>query len=362
MTKKATIKTIGSGYQSSATLDENFSAINDKLENTISRDGSTPNDMGADLDLSNNDVLNAKTVNAKALLLNGVSATVGSLVATPPASSITFDDTLAAFTATNVQDALELVAPLANPTFTGTVNVSSTTLTLADDQIAGAKVAVATDTTRGTVEKSASAENTGGTATDVYPDVAGVKEMIDTFVPTPGTKLLASATASNDATIELTAFDATNYSSYIVVLSNVIPSTDSTGFSLRTSSDGGSTFDSGSTDYTWYNRRQTHESVPVSTETGSSGSGSIRLAEAFNIGSDVGEYGYSAVFTIHRPGESLSTHITWEGIYEDAGGLVRMIEGSATRVSAGAVDAMQFFFGSGNVESGFFELYGMRKS
>lgn len=39
----------------------------------------------------------------------------------------------------------------------------------------------ATTTSTGVVEKSTSGENTGGVATDVYPDVAGVKEMIDTF-------------------------------------------------------------------------------------------------------------------------------------------------------------------------------------
>lgn len=41
-------------------------------------------------------------------------------------------------------------------------------------------LAVATETVAGLVEKSTSGENTTGTATDVFPDVAGVKEMIDT--------------------------------------------------------------------------------------------------------------------------------------------------------------------------------------
>jgi hypothetical protein len=44
-------------------------------------------------------------------------------------------------------------------------------------------VNTATDTAEGLVEKSTSAENVAGTATDVFPDVAGVKEMVDTFSP-----------------------------------------------------------------------------------------------------------------------------------------------------------------------------------
>jgi hypothetical protein len=39
----------------------------------------------------------------------------------------------------------------------------------------------ATTDMQGLVEKSTSAENTGGTATDKFPDVAGTKEMIETF-------------------------------------------------------------------------------------------------------------------------------------------------------------------------------------
>lgn len=42
----------------------------------------------------------------------------------------------------------------------------------------------ATTSDPGVIEKSDSGENTGGTATDVFPDVAGVKEMIDTHSTT----------------------------------------------------------------------------------------------------------------------------------------------------------------------------------
>lgn len=60
-----------------------------------------------------------------------------------------------------------------------TLDVSGGTLTLADDQIAGAKVATATDTTEGVVELSTTAENEAGTATDKVPTVAGVMEIVE---------------------------------------------------------------------------------------------------------------------------------------------------------------------------------------
>ena len=62
MAKTATINTISSGYASQTQLNENFININTALNNTLSRDGSLPNAMNADLDLNNNDLLNVKAI------------------------------------------------------------------------------------------------------------------------------------------------------------------------------------------------------------------------------------------------------------------------------------------------------------
>lgn len=81
MSKKATLTDVSSGYTQETTLNDNFDALNDKFDNTLSLDGSTPNSMGADLDLDSNDILNAGTVNTSNLYINGVQAV--SLSATP---------------------------------------------------------------------------------------------------------------------------------------------------------------------------------------------------------------------------------------------------------------------------------------
>jgi hypothetical protein len=44
-------------------INSNFSAIEAAIENTLSRDGTTPNQMDADLDLDGNDLLNVATIN-----------------------------------------------------------------------------------------------------------------------------------------------------------------------------------------------------------------------------------------------------------------------------------------------------------
>jgi hypothetical protein len=66
MTKKPTVTTLQSGFNSTETLNTNFEALRDGFDNTLSLDGSTPNAMEADLDLNGNNI-----IGADGLLING---------------------------------------------------------------------------------------------------------------------------------------------------------------------------------------------------------------------------------------------------------------------------------------------------
>ena len=58
MAKRPTVSTITTGHASITKLNNNFTALRDGFDNTISRDGSSPNTMSADLDLNGNDLNN----------------------------------------------------------------------------------------------------------------------------------------------------------------------------------------------------------------------------------------------------------------------------------------------------------------
>lgn len=58
MSKIDPLASIVSGYAGAVLLDANFEKIETALENTLSRDGSTPNNMTADLDMDGNRILN----------------------------------------------------------------------------------------------------------------------------------------------------------------------------------------------------------------------------------------------------------------------------------------------------------------
>lgn len=83
LTLSTIVNILTSPIAAATALNNNFSAIISAIENTLSRDGTSPNQMGADLDLNSNDLLNVtnlgvNTVNAQAVFINGEPVVPGS--------------------------------------------------------------------------------------------------------------------------------------------------------------------------------------------------------------------------------------------------------------------------------------------
>lgn len=66
------IKNVISAGFNLAKLNENFTKIETSLQDGVSRSGQSPNQMEADLDLNNNDLLNAKDIDTTTLTVDGV--------------------------------------------------------------------------------------------------------------------------------------------------------------------------------------------------------------------------------------------------------------------------------------------------
>lgn len=79
MAKKPTITTLTSGFNSTTTLNNNFTALRNAFDNTLSLDGSTPNAMNADFDMNSNDILNVGEIDVQALTIDGVAVYPGSV-------------------------------------------------------------------------------------------------------------------------------------------------------------------------------------------------------------------------------------------------------------------------------------------
>lgn len=73
MGKLFTPQDVSSGFNTTNSLNTNFDNIETALDRTLSRYGETPNAMAVDLDMDNNDILNAGTISCDNLLIDGLT-------------------------------------------------------------------------------------------------------------------------------------------------------------------------------------------------------------------------------------------------------------------------------------------------
>lgn len=132
---KLVLDDIGSTLTNTAatTINNNNNKIEQALENTLSRDGSTPNNMQADLDMDSNDILNVDNIHANVIVLNGSTLVPGDVTEIPPGSI----DTIA------LADGAVTTDKLANNSITGDKIADGAvgTADLANESITEAKIA-----------------------------------------------------------------------------------------------------------------------------------------------------------------------------------------------------------------------------
>lgn len=168
---------------------------------------------------------------------------------------------------------------------------------------------------------------------------------------------LATATASNSATIDFTSSIDSTYEEYVIVGISVVPATDGTTLQYFSSTNGGSTFDTGASDYNQTSFSQTNGAAVAI----GGGGGDAFMPLTLAIGGASGE---STNFTIHisNPSNSSVNTLFQHSSYSlGTGGLIQHFYGSAQRQSAADVDAMRIKAATGNITSGEFKLYGIEK-
>ena len=184
--------------------------------------------------------------------------------------------------------------------------------------------------------------NTGATAPE-WADAAG-----------GAMEFLGTVSASNDASVAFTGLSST-YFMYMLVLDAVVPSTDDADLQLRTSTDNGSSYDSGSSDYAYaYHGYHNGEGFNSVTSTSA-----IVFFEG--AGSDTNEQ-LSGTIQIFNPSAAHYTDVIAHLNIHRNNGYTSIYHSSGRRLSAADVDAIQLFFHTGNIESGIIKLYGLKAS
>jgi hypothetical protein len=164
--------------------------------------------------------------------------------------------------------------------------------------------------------------------------------------------IASSGAMSNAASVSFTQFDATKYDHYQFMFQHVIPATDAQDLLAHASTDGGSNYDA--TNGNYHNNGATDRAG---------------FLVAGLVGSDTNEYGISGEFKLLAPHDTSYTYATtFAPLMTDATN-IKMADPGETGSSnnifatmhmvAADVDAIQFKFTSGNIESGEIAMYGI---
>ena len=128
-------------------------------------------------------------------------------------------------------------------------------------------------------------------------------------------------------------------------LIGVVPVTTANALNLRTSGDGGATFDSGASDYSY------HRVARWSSQAFANSPGINRAILNTNQANNV-NYGANGAILIWSPGDARHTMGLSPLVILDNGGNVVHQQCRFTRLSAGIVDAVRFYYDTGNINQG----------
>lgn len=167
--------------------------------------------------------------------------------------------------------------------------------------------------------------------------------------------LLITGSVSSVAGIQFGDLSS-DYSAYFFIFDDLVPATDGAGFGLRTSTDNGSSYDGGASDY--------DIAVLDLRNEGSGSYGGDRDFCGFNrsMGSGTNESGTVKVYLFNPTDSSLRTRTMAHSSYIDDDGTHCIAIQSGERQNAEDNDAVIFMFTSGNVESASYWVYGFDSS
>lgn len=168
--------------------------------------------------------------------------------------------------------------------------------------------------------------------------------------------LIASATASNSATVDFTSISNSTYSAYKIFADNITCQTNGTTLQMRVSV--GGSFQTGSV----YGHRQWRWVTGGSAASGSNSDTVMNICSGADTMSNNSSYGNSFELTAYNQAQTTTyKKYTWSftGLCSDQ---ITVSGGGYYLSTSNAVDGFRFLMSSGNLVSGNFYLYGVRNS
>jgi len=292
-----------------------------------------------------------------------------------PSSSIT-NDKIVSVANTKISGNIvsSQITSVANTQISGNI-VSSQITSVANTQISGNIISsqitsVANTQITGNVTATNLSGGTNGTIP--YQSAAGTTQMLAVgtsgqvlqtngagapswATPSTGTLVyLSTVTAATSSTVDIeTTFDST-YDEYLIIVSNLIP--DTSNIQLLSRLKVGGSYDTGSN----YSSAGVTMTSAGDSYTGNDGGTTIYMSAA-SIGANRPT---SFTYHVHSPASTTyAKGVHWEGFfYRNGATSGAWFAGGGVNSSTSALTGVRFYLAGGNITSGTFRLYGIKKS
>lgn len=138
MAKRPTTTSITTGHASITALNANITALKEGFDNTLSRDGSSPNTMSADIDLNGNDITNVNTI-TNASGVDVVAAAAASATAAAASQAAAATSATAAASSQTAAASSQTAAASSATGAASSATAAASSLDTFDDRFLGAK-------------------------------------------------------------------------------------------------------------------------------------------------------------------------------------------------------------------------------
>jgi hypothetical protein len=185
--------------------------------------------------------------------------------------------------------------------------------------------------------------------------------ILDAAVPSGKMILLSTQTASASATISFTSGIDSTYDSYVFKFINIHPATDTAVFHFNMSTDGGSNYNVTKTTTVFQSE---HDEADTSTALSYNTSHDLAQSTAFqllaNYAGNGNDENTSGTLTLFNPSSTtyVKHFISDSNVYH-ADDFMQNWKAAGYGNTTSAINAIQFKFASGNIDSGIIKLYGI---
>jgi len=223
--------------------------------------------------------------------------------------------------------------------------------------VAAATAVMEGDTTTATMDFVLDEDAMGSDSATKLATQQSIKAYVDSVTGSGAGAMVFIETqvASADSTIDFTSSISTAYAKYVVILADVLVSTNTADMFFRFGDSSG--VDSGAADYAYHTRIDSPTQDAPLRYVRDTAANHLLIFD--NIGNGSAE-GFNSTIDVYLGDGVTLPKASWVSVGDDATSGNVTIAGSGTRAAGIVMDRVQFIMNSGTITSGRFSLYGIK--